>query len=155
MSKVILTATAGEDAFLAVLNSVDQDVTGNGTKYALGTNVPLLKLFDYGDNLDTSGAVKFTAPEKGVYYFYASYSFLGLSQDVVIKSTITGPIFPINEIVVQPATSFEVGSVNHSVQLEIEEGQSVNFFIEVTGLAGDTADLGSSNTTYIYGYRVA
>ena len=71
----LVASSAGEvtlplqPAFHAYLASQDANVTGDGTRYTLGTNVALTERFDQNADFNTNGT--FTAPITGRYSFKA------------------------------------------------------------------------------------
>lgn len=63
--------------FLAYLGSDDNNVTGGGNIYTLGTNVALTEIFDIGSNFTTAGI--FTAPVTGRYLLHGNLKFKELA----------------------------------------------------------------------------
>lgn len=56
---------ASQPAFLAYLRANDNNQTGDGTVYTLGTVTALTEIFDRGNNFNINGT--FTAPVNGIY----------------------------------------------------------------------------------------
>lgn len=60
-----------QPAFLAVLDTQDTDITGDGTLFQLGSGNALTEVFDKGGDFNTNGT--FTAPITGRYYLHAAF----------------------------------------------------------------------------------
>lgn len=81
----LVASSAGEvtlplqPAFHAYLASQDSNVTGDGTRYTLGTNVAFTERFDQGSDFNTNGT--FTAPVTGRYSFKAQVKISGIGSN--------------------------------------------------------------------------
>lgn len=133
-------------SFLATINSADNNVTGNGAVYQLGTNVAFTEIFDKGSNFNTNGT--FTAPINGNYYFSAiilcgGLTVLSTSLELRIVTTARAYVQTIN-----PSTLF-VGSnatVSFSTIASMSAGDTAVITLMVSGLAGDTVDVVGSGS---------
>ena len=82
-TNVIHATTAGEvtlplqPAFQAYLPSQDDNVTGDGTNWQLGSVTALTERFDVNGDFNTNGT--FTAPVTGKYFLSSTFYFLGLT----------------------------------------------------------------------------
>jgi hypothetical protein len=68
-----------QPAFYAYLNATDNNVTGAGSTYTLGTRIgnPLVELYDIGNNFNTETAT-FTAPVTGYYLINGQMRLTGI-----------------------------------------------------------------------------
>ena len=76
--------------FSAYLASEDNNVTGDGTNYFVGTNVAFTEIFDIGNNFNTNGT--FTCPVTSKVLLHASL----LLQQVFVAANITVQIVTSN-----------------------------------------------------------
>lgn len=67
-----------QPSFLVRLLANDNDRTGDGTAYTIGTNVAWTEIYDQGTDFNTNGT--FTAPVTGRYSFEASTLLTGITS---------------------------------------------------------------------------
>jgi len=132
--------------FLAYLGSDDNNVTGNGTAYTVGTNVALTEVFDQNGDFNTNGT--FTAPVTGRYLFSYSIYYNNMTS---AATTINSRIVASNrgaQLVVDPnGVTFQGTSMN--VILDMDASDTCTFVARVSGEAGDVVDLpGAGGTLY-------
>lgn len=130
-----------QPAFLAYLASADNNVTGAGTVYTLGTNVALTKVFDQNSNFVTSGT--FTAPLTGKYQLFSSFAIVGMT----IATTFTVGIVTSNRnyqfLYTRAAANSNV-TPSLGVFADMDAADTSTTTIAISGEAGDTDDLSSS-----------
>ena len=68
-----------QPAFSARIAAVDNNVTGDGTAYVIGTNVAWTEEVDQNSDFNTNGT--FTAPITGVYHLGGSCMFTGITAN--------------------------------------------------------------------------
>lgn len=144
-----------QPAFLAYLASDDNNVTGTGTNYTLGTNTALTEVFDQNSDFVTSGT--FTAPVTGRYYFYYWIKF----HEITSGNSMNTQIVTSNRSYLSLQTDPSVIS-NNSSELALEFGvfadmdasDTTTFTIVVDGEASDLIDLtgGATVATAVAGY---
>lgn len=148
--------TAGErtmplqPAFLATLNTNDDNVTGNGTEYILGSGNALTEIFDQGGDFVTTGT--FTAPVTGRYSFgmYIGYiNATGITDaagGIVTSNRSYGYFGGVT------LNSSNGGCRVQTTLADMDAGDTAQFGVAIYGVGADTVDiLGSPNTTYCYG----
>lgn len=87
---VFIMTTAGErtmplqPAFLAFLNSDDNNVTGDSTTFTLGSATALTEVFDQNGDFATS---TFTAPVTGKYHFEGQFKVGGITSAMTFGIT--------------------------------------------------------------------
>ena len=139
-SPAIVCTTAGEvtfpvtPAFLAFLPSGDNNVTGDGTQYTIGTNVAFTEVYDQNADFNTNGT--FTAPVTGRYYFTSTILLTG------VLSTHTGGDFQItasNRVIRQGIQDFGVTanvsgelSVYHNTYVDMDAADIINWLIRLS-----------------------
>lgn len=136
-------------AFLAYLASNDNNVTGNGTAYTLGTNVALTEVFDQSGDFNTNGT--FTAPVDGRYMLTFQ---LALADIGATMTACTARIDTSNRGyfgLLGNTTNFRSLAVNtnraqlsFTVLADMDASDTAQFIVTVSGGAGDTADLTGS-----------
>lgn len=133
-------------SFLATINSADNNVTGNGATYQLGTNVAFTEIFDKGSNFNTNGT--FTAPIDGNYFFSTmilcgGLTILSTSLELRIVTTARAYVQTIN-----PAGLFvsSNATVSFSTVASMTAGDTSRVTLMVNGLAGNTVDIVGSGS---------
>lgn len=148
-----ITRSVVQPAFLAYLGSTVNNVTGNGTQFTLGTTTALTEVFDQNGDFVTSGT--FTAPVTGRYILGMTGLATGLSAatrlDLIIN-TSNREFWHVQE---RASGSSQFGGTQ-SVIADMDEGDTATFEIEVTGEAGDTADIFGTTNMFngVWGYLV-
>jgi len=75
-----------QPAFLAYLPSDDNNRTGAGGAYIIGTNVALTEVYDQNSDFNTNGT--FTAPQIGRYLLYGSVKVDGITAAMVSGASL-------------------------------------------------------------------
>lgn len=144
---------SSQPAFLARLGTTDSNVTGDGTKFRIGSGNALTVIFDQGSNFNTNGT--FTAPIAGRYLFIGLVRLdnIGASHTAVFVQIITTSL-NYSCPIVNPAAMQSVGSgfaLNISVIANMAASDTATLNVEVlnstktvnvTGSAGDTSFAG-------------
>lgn len=141
-------------AFLAYLGSDDLNVTGNGAIYTLGAVTALTEVYDQSNNFNTNGT--FTAPKSGRYHFAAAIRVFGtggLATGYQIRFNTTGGLIIGGQGVPTLGSGFFTATCSSYVNMTT--GDTCILQIQLTGMAGDTADInGASSVTYFGGTLV-
>jgi len=140
-----------QPAFLAFLGSVDNNVTGNGTIYTLGTNVALTEVFDQNSDFNTNGT--FTAPVTGKYNLGCFLNLQGCTiasafQVRIATSNRTYYVFYTRTASSLPQNLFAC------CLADMDSADTCTFQVYSFGEAADTNDLdgnASALVTYVYG----
>ena len=146
-----------QPAFLAYLNTQDDNKTGAGTAYTLGSGNALTEVFDQNSDFNTNGT--FTAPVTGKYYFSStvrvgqltSAMTTGAISLVTTARTYTGSyVNPYAAAYGATDYSFSI-----SVFADMTAGDTATVSVVVSNGAGDTADIYAGGIwTYFSGYLV-
>ena len=157
-TNVMRATTAGEitypltPAFLAYLDSLTANVTGNGTTYTIGSAGALTEVFDQNSDFNTNGT--FTAPVTGRYIFNASIGVVGTT----IATSFTANLVTSNltyQDFLQRAASGSNNTHLLGVLCDMDASDTATITMTVNGEAGDTADIsgsGSTPRTFFSGY---
>jgi hypothetical protein len=141
-------------AFLAYLGSDVLNVTGNGAVFTLGTGTLLTEVYDQSNNFNTNGT--FTAPKSGRYHFAAAIRVFGtggLATGYQIRFNTTGGLIIGGQGV--PSLGSGYFTATCSSYINMTTGDTCTLQIQLTGMAGDTADInGASSVTYFGGTLV-
>lgn len=136
---------AVQPAFLAYLTSTQNDKTGTGTSYYLGTNA-LTEIFDQGSNFNTNGT--FTAPIAGKYYFGAQATLVGCT----IASAMGLSIETSNRNYINSSTR-AASNQNFNMQVnnlcDMDAGDTFVCSISATGESGNTDDV-FGNASHVF-----
>lgn len=153
--------TAGErtmplqPAFLAFLPLNDNNVTGAGAFYLIGTNMALTEIFDQNaDFFPGSGAganAVFTAPITGRYYI--SQQIAITAPDPAITGSQTVIITSNRSYRSNQSTTGTIIFFNHTM-VDMDAADTATFQIFIVGLGGNTVDLAGDPNTYISGWLV-
>lgn len=151
---VASTTTNGEKtmplqpAFLAYLASNDNNRTGDGTSYTLGTNTAFTEVYDQNGDFNTNGT--FTAPVTGKYL---------LIFQVMLDQSAGGTTLDTS-IVTSNRTYRNSGdpSVNPSsfchgkimTIADMDASDTATFTVSLTGIGAATADILGSGTLFTY-----
>ena len=140
-----------QPCFLAYLGTGDNNVTGNGAVYRLGSGNALTKVFDIGNNLNTNGT--FTAPITGKYYFSADVFFVGGTSEAYGDCQFLASSRNLDCWTVGTGTTLY--AVKGSCLMDMVAGDTLVVNCIVGGNVGDTCDSqGSSGNTWMSGYLV-
>ena len=141
-------------AFLAYLGSDVLNVTGNGAIFTLGTGTLLTEVYDQSNNFNTNGT--FTAPKSGRYHFAAAIRVFGtggLATGYQIRFNTTGGLIIGGQGVPSLGSGFFTATC--SSYINMTTGDTCTLQIQLTGMAGDTADInGDISVTYFGGTLV-
>ncbi len=136
-----------QPAFLAYLATADNDQTGNGGVYNLGTVTALTEVFDQNADFNTNGT--FTAPVTGRYFLNAAILVSGCT----IATQSTFQIITSNRSYVaqfsRPASSGSFGNVN-SALTDMDAADTATVRVVVAGEAANTADIAGSASLQCY-----
>jgi hypothetical protein len=149
-----------QPSFLACLTANDNNVTGNGTIYTVGTNTPLTILYNIAGAFTAAGV--FTAPVDGIYFFAATVSLINIAtaDSAGIRFQVGPNLFTMSQS--NPAATKNVNSgcapYNGSGTFEMTAGQTFYCVIESHGEGADTNGLSAigegSYRTHIHGHLV-
>jgi len=141
-------------SFMATINSADNNVTGNGAVYQLGTNVAFTEIFDQGSDFNTNGV--FTPPVSGNYFFTTfvlcgGLTTLSTSLTLGIVTTARAYVETINPSALFIGSS--IATVPFSTIAPMVAGDTAHVTLTISGLAGNTADVigSASRATVLFG----
>lgn len=146
-----------QPAYCARLASNDNNVTGAGTSYQLGTNVALTEIFDQGGDFNTNGT--FTAPITGQYVFNGCLALTAPSGSnrYRLQFTTSNRVWSVAEFNATNALSISGHSYFAlSILCDMDAADTLVYIIFEDGAAGDTADIiattAAGQKTYVSGY---
>lgn len=144
-----------QPAFLANLASADNNQTGAGTTFTLGSVTALTEVYDQNSDFNTNGT--FTAPVTGRYYLFSNIDVFD----------ITGAMTAGNVQIVTSNRTYEGNHLNPSVAnnngnvliltvctvADMDAADTATFTITLSNGAGDTADVNgnASPITFVCG----
>lgn len=150
-----------QPAFSASLDTTDNNVTGAGTNYTLGTNVALTEVFDQNGDFNTNGT--FTASVTGRYHLIFSVRIINVTAACTL-GLITIPTSNrvynhMSEVGVGTTRSANNGYVLYGAVLaDMDVADTATFTVYVDGEAADTIDIGNGVSphvrTFVMGYLV-
>lgn len=140
-----------QPAFMAVLESNDPNVTGNGQEYQMGGNVPLTTIFDQTSSF---GGSEFTAPVTGKYFLHSQVIFgdctIGYSFSIYIVTDSN-----TYQTQFERTASGHNGFGNNTVITPMTAGDLAYVVVQGVGETGNTQDLnGGSESCLFTGYLV-
>lgn len=145
-----------QSAFQAYLGTTDNNATGDGTIFTLGSGNALTEVFDQNGDFVTTGT--FTAPVTGKYFFYMGI----LTQNTDIAHTTwqpqiatTGNTFNLayqNGFVNNASGAFLGG--NGAVFCSMTAGDTCIFCIIITGGTKVVEVVGNASLTFVGGHLV-
>lgn len=132
-----------QPAFLANLTSNDNNLTGNGAAYDIGTNVALTEVFDQNGDFNTNGT--FTAPVTGRYQlsFGVRLSNVTSAMNAGIFEILTSnrSLSLVNDPFELMNPDNDQGSVFVASLLDMDASDTAVWRITISGGTGDTVDL--------------
>lgn len=152
---------SGQPAFSAFISGADNNVTGDGTTYTIGTNTAFTEIFDIGSNFNTNGT--FTAPVTGRYFFTANIRMSGLTAAMTFGQILivtTARTYYFNQIncgaVRTVALAADLYTFEGTCIADMTAGDTAICQVYITGGA-KTADIGSDGTQVVFfqGYQIA
>jgi len=143
-----------QPAFLAYLASYDNNRTGTGTIYTLGTNVAFTEVFDQNADFNTNGT--FTASVTGRYLLILVVKLVNTNTSVLLGCRIISSNRLYYGNTINVSTQSE-SSVKIQTIADMDASDTVAFATDVYGLGGDTADIagGSTLETFVCGTLLA
>lgn len=159
-TNVMSVASSGEinyplqPSFLAYLSSIQNNKTGNGAVYTIGTDA-LTEVFDQNSDFNINGT--FTAPVTGRYHLNSQIYFVGFSLLCYILVDITTSNRSYNSQRSRLSNSTWGDSVLSSCIADMDAGDTATVACSVTGEVGDTIDISGHATnalTYFSGSLV-
>lgn len=147
-----------QPAFLATKNSPDNNVTGNGATFLLGSGVSFTEIFDQGGDFNVNGT--FTAPVTGRYNIT-----IGIRPIDVIAGMDEGeiPIITSNKTFSyihnprQLSTDASRYAVFNTILADMDSGDTATFSVTISGGVGNTADIAGVSPaaqTFVSGFLV-
>jgi len=131
--------------FYAYLASADNNVTGAGTTYQLGTNVALTEVFDTLGDFNTNGT--FTCSVAGRYIFSAAITTTDITSnmthcEVLLKTTSQNfRLFTYNPFACGLPASNRFSCFSGSIYAPMAINDTAFVTVQIIGGAGNTADI--------------
>lgn len=160
---VIISTIAGEvtkplqPAFLGVLGSGVNDVTGNSAPWQLGTTVALTEIFDQNADFNTNGT--FTAPVTGRYQLNGGIRLNQITSAMtsgylqIITTNRTYTFENKNAAAIRTVASFaDYVSFAASVFADMTAGDTATLSVTLFGAAGNTADVVADPASFFSGF---
>jgi hypothetical protein len=153
------TLPSSLSSFSAYLASTQNNVTGDGTIYTLGTGATLTILDNTGSNFTTSGV--YTAPATGLYFLSVTCRIDGLTVSNTqsrLDIVTTGRTFLGNTIGSGARTAANAIQMQNCQLVQMNATDTATFQVSANGstLTVDVAGTGGSGElTYMCGFRVA
>lgn len=140
-----------QPAFLGRLSNADNNVTGNGTAYTLGTNTAFTEIYDQNADFTLNPAT-FTSPVTGKYELSMNVRLSGVGANGLLACQIVtsnGSYHGHSIIIVAIGSS----NAQASVVADMDAADTATFGVTGTGQGGDILDLAfASLLTYACGY---
>jgi hypothetical protein len=138
-------------AFLAILESNDNNVTGDGALYTMGTNVALTKIYDQTSSFNTNGT--FTAPVTGKYFLHTQL-IIGSCTTAFTFSTYIVTSSRTYQTQFERTASSHNGFGNNSIVALMTAGDTAIVQVSSGGESGNTNGLDGSGSCLFTGYLV-
>ena len=142
-----------QPAFLAYLASYDNNRTGTGTVYTLGTNVAFTEVFDQNADFNTNGT--FTASVTGRYLLIYVIRVFGTNNNysIYIEIVTSNRTYKFNKFNVTGIG--EVG-VGFQTIADMDASDTVTFKVVGTGIGSDIVNIqGYSEVTFVSGFLIS
>lgn len=143
-----------QPAFFAILASADNNVTGAGASYVIGTNVALTEIFDQNADFNTNGT--FTAPVTGRYAFYGNVGLNGVTASTfAMRFRIVASNRRYDFYLVSTTISASMTELAGSAFIDMDSGDICQLIINGSGgtdvidLAGDATEAITSFGGYL------
>lgn len=126
-----------QPAFLAYLATTDNNVTGAGGVYTLGSGNALTEVYDQNSDFNTNGT--FTAPVTGKYLLTFQATIINLTQATSIQANIITSNRTYSSFRSCNATAGTL-VLNIAVVADMDATDTATYTIIVTGEAGNIGD---------------
>lgn len=148
-----------QPCFQCYLAADDNNVTGNGAVYTIGTNTAFTNVFNQGSHLTSLSPVTFTAPVTGKYLFSICISYRGVTAATAnlfsVRIVTSNATYRKDESYMSKTSTFM--GVPFEQIVDMDALDTCTFQTAISGQVADDADLDGSSTrfTYISGALVA
>lgn len=145
-----MTNTA-QPSFLATFTGTDNDITGTGTSYTLGTNTAFTEIFDQGSNFNPNPCT-FTAPVTGRYQLSVSVRLINSVAATTINSGTVTSNRTYSSTLVRGAISGSLLQIWNSMLADMDAADTVTWTVSGSGEASNLLDLSPTlNSTFVSG----
>ena len=157
-NNIMSVATSGEinfplqPAFLGILETPVNNVTGAGAAFQLGTTTALTEIFDQNSDFNTNGT--FTSPVTGRYFLQGQFFVTGNTISTVFFCTIITSNRAYVNTKTRGASAADYTS-DSTTLADMDLGDTATLSITVTGEAGNTDDIfgaATSGASHFCGY---
>ena len=135
-----------QPAFFAFLSATDNNRTGAGATYIIGSFVPFIERYDQGNNFTSGGF--FTAPVAGRYAFYITVYIENMTTVQEVTSIISSSnvtVWSVDRVVLgQPS-----GGSNNAAIIDMDAGDICLPQVMAAGEAGNTCNIGGSSPSKV------
>ena len=134
-----------QPAFAAYLSVTDNNATGNGTAFTIGSGNVLTEQFDVGSDFVTTGT--FTAPVTGKYFFTVTIKHGNLTGDGTATNILL-EIVTSNRSWAREDNPGGLGNrgMTFGVLADMDDSDTTTFQVTTTGMNSDAGNLQDSNT---------
>lgn len=149
-----------QSAFLGYSSAAENNITGAGTDYRIGTNTAQTEVFDQNSDYNTNGT--FTAPVDGKYALYGCVTMTQITAAMTIgevyiatsKGAYNGSM--LNAAAARTvAVAADIVGLPASVLANMDAADTASIHIFIGGGAGDTADNQVANRNTFFGGYLA
>lgn len=139
-----------QPAFLAYLGTQDNNVTGDGTSFRLGSGNALTKVYDQGNNFNTNGT--FTAPLTARYQFTGTLVLTGIDPACTLINVVlntSNRVYSLSYVNPAGVTVANAYGFSWASYADMDAADTATVLIQVVGGA-KTTDIAavSANTTF-------